>query len=268
MSSKPRRVFSTLSRMQATGSSADQSSWRHQNLQTVADLPAKFVASLDAAEAARAAREPAFRGRQQSLIVLIRELHALPERRKLRLLLQELVQRLLDPNGAHAEDGAPPEEVGHYVAVERETFLRAGGDEALLRVLHALRQEDVADTGHASQKLVGPHPDARSLWSSPVAVLLSPAKSGADTSLRKHVLNDTMAILRELSYFSANLAMQLCDKDGLIVYLFQLMGDVRFFDNASGLVEEILAVREESFDLSRIRTWPRLSLITTLQLLH
>jgi hypothetical protein len=33
------------------------------------------------------------------------------------------------------------------------------------------------------------------------------------------------------------------------------MGDAKFFDNASGLAEEILAVREESFDLSRIRTY-------------
>lgn len=68
-------------------------------------------------------------------------------------------------------------------------------------------------------------------------------------------------ILRELCYFSANLAFQLCDKDGLIVYLFQLMGDSKFFDNASGLAEEILAVREESFDLSLVRMFPRHALM-------
>ena len=85
-------------------------------------------------------------------------------------------------------------------------------------------------------------------------VVVSSGKNGTDASLRKHIINDTMAILRELCYFSVKLATQLCDKDGLIVYLFQLMGDVRFFDNASGLVEEILAVREKSFDLSRVRT--------------
>jgi hypothetical protein len=38
------------------------------------------------------------------------------------------------------------------------------------------------------------------------------------------------------------------------VYLFQLMTLPKLFDNAAGLVEEILAVREDSFDLSRIRT--------------
>ena len=58
-----------------------------------------------------------------------------------------------------------------------------------------------------------------------------------------------------MPFFSMSLAKQLCDKDGLIVYLFQLMEINELFENAAGFVEEILAVREESFDLSRIRKW-------------
>lgn len=288
-----RRVFNTLSRMQATGATVPQTvaqetqtaQWKRQGararLQTVADLPSAFVSSLDAAEAREYERQPAFHGRKQSFVALVRDLYAMldgvtQDRRKLRLLLQELVQRLLDPNGVHAEDdraanGHLDEAVGSYVAAERETFLRVGGDECLLRVLHSLRQEDqlmlqaaekqpplwstlVLDGERRQKHEASPRSDVRALWETPVPVIVSSGKNGTDASLRKHVLNDTMAILRELCYFSVNLAIQLCDKDGLIVYLFQLMGDVRFFDNASGLVEEILAVREESFDLSRIRT--------------
>ncbi|OWZ13750.1 hypothetical protein PHMEG_00012872 [Phytophthora megakarya] len=266
--------------MQVTGvveHSTHTPQWRRQGarsrLQTVADLPSAFVSSLDAAEARETdaeAREyertAAFHGRKQSFVVLIRELYALldgvaQDRRKLRLLLQEMVQRLLDPNGV--QDDA---DVAGHVAAERESFLRVGGDECLLRVLHALRQEDemqpqtkppswstlVLDGERRQKHGVSPRCDVRALWETPVPVVIAPTKSGTDASLRKHILNDAMAVLRELCYFSVNLAVQLCDKDGLVVYLFQLMGDVRFFDNASGLVEEILAVREESFDLSRI----------------
>ncbi|EGZ21931.1 hypothetical protein PHYSODRAFT_495640 [Phytophthora sojae] len=247
--------------MQATGSTISRSvvqdaQWKRQGaraqLRTVADLPAPFVAALDAAEARAYERTAAFHGRRASFVVLIRELYALldagaaQDRRRVRLLLQELVQRLLDPNG---------DAVGGFVAAERETFLRVGGDECLLRVLHALRQEE-QQAAAADKQQTPPlcaRCDVRALWETPVPVVVAAgAKSGTDASLRKHILNDAMAILRELCYFSVNLALQLCDKDGLVVYLFQLMGDVRFFDNASGLVEEILAVREESFDLSRI----------------
>ncbi|KAG6620744.1 Short transient receptor potential channel 4-associated protein [Phytophthora cinnamomi] len=267
-SASRRRVFRVLSRMQATGSTASASieqdaQWRRQGaraqLRTAADLPASFVSALDAAEARAYARTAAFHGRRQALLVLVRELHALldaaaQDRRRLRLLLQELVQRLLDPNGVHAEDdaGAADDAVGGAVAAERETFLRLGGDECLLRVLHALRQEEPQATAMAPA--ASARGDVRALWERPAPAVAAGggAKSGTDASLRRHALNDAMALLRELCYFSVNLALQLCDKDGLIVFLFQLMGDARFFDNASGLVEEILAVREESFDLSRI----------------
>lgn len=255
-SRRRRRVFCTLSRMQVTGSTSSIHTlqWERHHLRTVADLPPSLASSLDAVDNRAYERQTSFHGRRQSFIVLLREIYGLldkiaRDRRNLRLLLQELVQRLLDPNGVHAEDDGPvsAESVGCYVAAERENFLRLGGDDCLLRVLHALRQEDTADN---KQRMRGS--DVRALWETPVPVTLAPVKSGTDASLRKHVLNDTMAILRELCYFSANLANQLCDKDGLVVYLFQLMGDVRFFDNASGLVEEILAVRDEAFDLSRV----------------
>ncbi|KAH7487950.1 Short transient receptor potential channel 4-associated protein [Phytophthora ramorum] len=260
--------------MQVTGTAgaAQSPQWRRQTLQTAADLPAAFASALDAAEARAHERHVAFQGRKQSFVILIRELYALLERtaqdrRKLRLLLQELVQRLLDPHGVHAQEdgGTGPLDaaVGSFVTAERETFLRVGGDECLLRVLHTLRQEErdaqpplwsslVLDGERRQTHAARGRSDVRTLWEEPLPVNISTGKSGTDASLRKHILNDTMAILRELCYFSINLATQLCDKDGLIVYLFQLMGDVRFFDNASGLVEEILAVRDESFDLSRI----------------
>ncbi|CAH0516621.1 unnamed protein product [Peronospora belbahrii] len=284
-----RRVFSMLSRMQVTGATYPYSiaqatqtiEWKRQGarsrLQTVADLPSAFVSSLDAAETREYERQSSFHGHKQSFVMLVREVYAMldsvtQDRRKLRLLLQELIQRLLDPNGAHVEDGDRGRMDGaaeRHVATERETFLRIGGDECLLRVLHSLRLEDqmmlqaaekqpplwstlVLDGERRQKHGMSPRSDVRALWETPVPIVVSPGKNGTDASLRKHILNDTMAILRELCYFSVNLAIQLCDKDGLIVYLFQLMGDARFFDNASGLVEEVLAVREESFDLSRV----------------
>ncbi|CAI5715250.1 unnamed protein product [Peronospora effusa] len=282
-----RRVFNMLSRMQVTGtttpSTIDQETqttqWKRQGarsrLQTVADLPSAFVSSFDAAETREYERQSSFHGRKQNLIMLIRDLYAMldsvtQDRRKLRLLLQELVQRLLDPNGVYGEgNGHINETVSDHVSTEREAFLRIGGDECLLRVLHSLRLEDqlmlqtaekqpplwstlVLDGERRQKHGLSPRSDVRALWETPMPVVVSSGKNGTDASLRKHIINDTMAILRELCYFSAKLAIQLCDKDGLIVFLFQLMGDVKFFDNASGLVEEILAVREESFDLSRV----------------
>ncbi|RLN57326.1 hypothetical protein BBJ28_00005083, partial [Nothophytophthora sp. Chile5] len=280
-------------RMQATGSTSaaamaqetQNAQWKRAGartrLQTVADLPPRFVEALDSEEMRAYEHDVAFNGRKRSFVALIRDVYDLlasvaQDKRRLRGVLQELVQRLLDPNGVHADvegGGEADDVVGSFVAAERERFLRVGGDECLLRVVHALRQEDqllhaaadkqlplwsslVLDGERRQKRTVSPRSDVRALWETPVPVTISPGKSGTDAALRKGILNDAMAILRELCYFSTNLAMQLCDKDGLIVYLFQLMGDIKFFDNASGLVEEILAVREESFDLSRIRTLP------------
>ncbi|KAL7689068.1 putative short transient receptor potential channel 4-associated protein [Plasmopara halstedii] len=251
-----RRIFCTLSRMQVTGSTSflQTPQWERHHLRTVADLPASLAASLDAADSRDYQRQATFHGRRQSFVVLLRDIYGLldsveRDRRKLRLLLQELVQRLLDPNGVHAEDdgATSAENINCYVVIERENFLRLGGAECLLCVLHAFRQEE-----KAMKKQLKRGSDVRALWETPMPVTLAPTKSGTNASLRKHALNDTMAILRELCYFSSNLAIQLCDKDGLVVYLFQLMGDTRYFDNASGLVEEILAVRDEAFDLTRV----------------
>ncbi|TDH72424.1 hypothetical protein CCR75_003175 [Bremia lactucae] len=255
-STQRRRVFHTLSRMQVTGSTSSLQTphWKRRQLRTVADLTASLASTLDAMDTLAYESHKTFHGRRQSFVVLLREMYTLldcvaKERKRLRMILQELIQRLLDPNGVHAEPDelALAGSVNRYVAAEREMFLRMGGDECLLRVLHALRDEEPK-----IRKQPARESDVRTLWEIPVPVTIAPSKSGMDGSLRKHALNDTMALLRELCYFSVNLAVHLCDKDGLVVYLFQLMGDVRFFDNASGLVEEILAVRDEAFDLSRV----------------
>ncbi|KAJ0404050.1 hypothetical protein P43SY_004305 [Pythium insidiosum] len=207
---RPRRVFHTLRRMQLTGSTlapmhehvmepAWQRGGARARFQTIADLPVAFLEALDEEEAREYQRQMTFNGHKRSFALLIRDIYDImdgvnTDRKQLRRIMLEIVQRVLEPNVMHGAPAGGADPANDFVVAEREKFLRMGGAECLLRV----------------------------------------------------------GILRELCYFSIDLARDLSDKDGLIVYLFQLMHENKFFDNAAGLVEDILAVREDSFDLSRV----------------
>lgn len=288
----PRRVFDRVARMQVTGSTAalaaQDSQWKRSGtrakLQSAADLPADFVDALNREEAREYERQMTFNGHRRAFTHMIKEVYDIldgvgQDKKQLRRIMHEIVQRVLDTSGMHPSmmGAAAPDAMLDVVTKERERFLRVGGAECLLRVIHSLRQEDQALTTAAAaaaqssssvfsdrlrrSKLPRHHQssrnDVRVLWEKPVPLVGERVKNRPDGAARKAILNDAMGVLRELCYFSANLAYQLCDKDGLIVYLFQLMGETKYFDGAAGLVEEILAVREESFDLSRIRKFAR-----------
>ncbi|DAZ98961.1 TPA: hypothetical protein N0F65_000493 [Lagenidium giganteum] len=282
---RQRRMFTAVQRMQVTGSSVlpwsevgSDAGWKRSGLrsrlQTVADLPPAFMAQLNEDDMREYERHVFYNGKKRSLAQIIRDVYDAVEsvnqqdRAHLRRLMHEIVQRVLDPNGIHAppDAGTQADELTAFVTAERERFLCLGGAECLLRVMHAIRQAEFAaakgsttvtpSTMHRGN--IGDRNDVRSLWETPVYRPEDAVKNRQEAGTRKAILNDAMGILRELCYFSLNLAKQLCDKDGLIVYLFQLMEETKFFDNAAGLVEEILAVREESFDLSTI---PRLHTI-------
>lgn len=265
-------VFRRVARMQATGAVPPR-------LQSVADLPRAFVDALNRDETRAYEHSQALGGPRRGFAHVLREVHDLldgvtQDKKQLRRLMHEIVQRVLDTSGMHPAmlGAAAPDAMADAVAKERERFLRVGGAECLLRVIHALREEDQASTAAASthersslivdryrrgtqlRRHSSSRSDMRSLWEQPVPLASERVKNCPDGAARKAILNDAMGVLRELCYFSAELAYQLCDKDGLIVYLFQLMAETKYFDGAAGLVEEILAVREESFDLSRIRT--------------
>lgn len=287
--SSARSMFARVARMQATGSTlaphAQDPHWRRSGsrakMQTVADLPPDFVETLNREEAHEYERQMTFNGHRRAFAHMVREIYdildsASQDKKQLRRIMHEIVQRVLDTSGLHPSlMSASPDAMADVVASERERFLRVGGAECLLRVIHTLRQEDQvfssAAAGHGAahrpalvverdrrvrqqRSKAGCRDDMRTLWELPVPLQGERVKNRPDGAARKAILNDAMGVLRELCYFSPSLAYQLCDKDGLIVYLFQLMGEPKFFDGAAGLVEEILAVREESFDLSRIRT--------------
>ncbi|TYZ65300.1 hypothetical protein PybrP1_002308 [[Pythium] brassicae (nom. inval.)] len=277
-------VFRRVARMQATGSTVlplalSGPQWRrsgaHARLQSVADLPDAFVNTLNRDETRAYEHSMVLGGPRRAFVHVLREVHELldgvtQDKKQLRRLLHEIVQRVLDTSGMHPGmlGASAPDAIATAITRERERFLRVGGAECLLRVIHALREETQALSGDAApranlivdryrrgtqqRRVTSSHTDMRTMWEQPVPLTGERVRNRPDGAARKAILNDAMGVLRELCYFSAELAYQLCDKDGLIVYLFQLMAETKYFDGAAGLVEEILAVREESFDLSRI----------------
>lgn len=298
----PRRVFDRVARMQVTGSTvalaAQDPQWKrsgsHAKLQSAADLPTDFVDALNREEVREYESQMTFNGHRRAFAHMVKEVYDIldgvgQDKKQLRRIIHEIVQRVLDTSGMHPSmmGAAASDDMLDVVTKERERFLRVGGAECLLRVIHSLRQEDQASTtaaaaaAHSSSGISsdrmrgGKQPrhhqsfrnDVRVQWEQVVPLVGERVKNRTDGAARKAILNDAMGILRELCYFSAGLAYQLCDKDGLIVYLFQLMGETKYFDNAAGLVEEILAVREESFDLSRIRKFAQLTMWLVLCLL-
>jgi hypothetical protein len=70
--------------------------------------------------------------------------------------------------------------------------------------------------------------------------------------------NQCMIILRELCFSNVQVAEWLASDESLIILLFSLLGDRRTFDAAINLIEEILCVKEETFNLTSIPNFTRL----------
>jgi hypothetical protein len=214
-------LFRSVSRMQLTGAAgaASDAQWRRSGvpgrLETVADLPAPVVEAMDRQETRAHERQLAYNGRKRSMVGLVRDMYEIldsvaQEKKSLRRILHELVQRLLDPNGVYSAaddaagdglDATPP-----AVAAERERFLQVGGAECLLRVIHTLRQGDagsgaaptrgvtlVMDGERRARQSVSHRNDIRALWEKPTPGGIGQTKSsGSDSSSRKGILNDAM----------------------------------------------------------------------------
>lgn len=223
------RMFLTLRQMQITGStrpgaapvargtrrivsssSSSASSNSHRaRLQTVADLPVAFLDTLNSEEMRAYERHATFNGRKRSFAHLIREVYdlvdsALCEKKELRRLVHEIVQRVLDPHGSGGHmplgDAHISDSMARFVSSERETFLRMGGAECLLRVIHAMRMDAAApeDRTRAVAPLqrrsttVRDRNDVRAMWETPLPHVEEGSKNRHDAASRKAVLNDAM----------------------------------------------------------------------------
>jgi hypothetical protein len=230
-------VFDRVARMQVTGSTVGpwaaqgDAQWKRSGarskLQTVADLPADFVETVNNEESREYERQITFNGRRRSFALVVREIYDIldsvgQDKKQLRRLMHEIVQRVLDTSGMHPSmmGGASSDAMADVVTNEREKFLRVGGAECLLRVIHVLRQEDqasvpsfVAAEQNASasraavmvdgeRRVTQQHThtsyrnDVRSLWEHPVSLHEGRVKNRQDGAARKAILNDAMVSQR------------------------------------------------------------------------
>jgi hypothetical protein len=113
---------------------------------------------------------------------------------------------------------------------DRETFVALGGMHQLRRFL---------------EPPLSP-PDARTIPKSNIKA-------------RTELWNEVLVLLREICFSTPQLADHLFGRSHL-VFLFTLLAHQSVFDNAVHLIEEILAVRDETFCLGEVR-WFTLSLM-------
>lgn len=212
------RMFLTLRQMQLTGSTRapvasgtrriGSSNSSRSRMQTVADLPVAFLDTLNTEEMRAYERHTTFNGRKRSFAHLIREVYDLVdsaqcEKKELRRLVHEIVQRVLDPHGSGGHmplgDAHISDSMARFVASERESFLRMGGAECLLRVIHAMRME-VASPEDRTRAValqrrsttVRDRNDVRAMWEMPLPHVEEGFKNRHDAASRKAVLNDAM----------------------------------------------------------------------------
>lgn len=208
------RMFLTLRQMQITGSTRlgaapvargtrrTVSSSHRSRLQTVADLSVAFLDTLNSEEMRAYERHATFNGRKRSFAHLIREVYDLVdsaqcEKKELRRLVHEIVQRVLDPHGSGGHmplgDAHISDSMARFVASERETFLRMGGAECLLRVIHAMRMDVASPVAqHQRSTTMRDRNDVRAMWETPLPHVEEGSKNRHDAASRKAVLNDAM----------------------------------------------------------------------------
>jgi hypothetical protein len=122
-------------------------------------------------------------------------------------------------------DNSNPDQVFNITPTkrqERELFVSLGGVHLLLRLFAKPFSE----------------PDARSI-------------SPTNISRRAEVWNEVLVILREVAFAVPTLSEQVFGNDH-IIFLFTLMSHSTVFENTMNLLEEILAVRVDTFSLALV----------------
>ncbi|RHY12938.1 hypothetical protein DYB28_007202 [Aphanomyces astaci] len=137
---------------------------------------------------------------------------------------------------------------------DRDNFIQLGGPELLQRILFAILRDRSMELfpgawppGTSSRPLHYSYREETARRRSRMA--------GSDVATQDKLtaLAESLNFLRELCFVAPTLAKQLGQDDSLTIVLFQLMGNTIFFEHAAGLVEEILSIRDISFDLSLVR---------------
>ncbi|ETV79019.1 hypothetical protein, variant 1 [Aphanomyces astaci] len=136
---------------------------------------------------------------------------------------------------------------------DRDNFIQLGGPELLQRILFAILRDRSMELfpgawppGTSSRPLHYSYREETARRRSRMA--------GSDVATQDKLtaLAESLNFLRELCFVAPTLAKQLGQDDSLTIVLFQLMGNTIFFEHAAGLVEEILSIRDISFDLSLV----------------
>lgn len=65
-------------------------------------------------------------------------------------------------------------------------------------------------------------------------------------------LNLFLSVLREVCYILGDVARCICDEDDVLMFLFKCLRSAQLFDSSLGMLEEVLSVRVEPFDLTKI----------------
>ncbi|CAK4668208.1 unnamed protein product [Aphanomyces euteiches] len=136
---------------------------------------------------------------------------------------------------------------------DRDNFIQLGGPEILERIIYAIIRDETMELYPGAWP-----PGPARPWSYTYREELGGRRrtrlSGSDivTQDKLTALAESLNFLRELCFVAPSLAAQLGEHDHLTILLFQLMGNTLFFEHAAGLVEEILSVRDDSFDLSLV----------------
>ncbi|RHY33229.1 hypothetical protein DYB32_001767 [Aphanomyces invadans] len=138
---------------------------------------------------------------------------------------------------------------------DRDNFIQMGGPELLQRILFAiLRDRTMELFPGARAPAMSSRPLHYSYREESARRRSRMAGSDVPTQDKLTALAEALNFLRELCFVAPSLAEELGQDDKLTIVLFQLMGNTIFFEHAAGLVEEILSVRDISFDLSLVRT--------------
>ena len=164
-------------------------------------------------------------------------------------VLHQLGERIADTHGGRG--GAPAPE---HRQRDRAAFSWMGG----ARVLVALMYRFEAELNPATNEAGGVGGDERRGGASggegPDFASLGPGfaerrRRRSEQKAREGAMNAAMAVLREHIFASATPPEGACMHAPFIHFLFRKMACAPLFDNAVCLAEEILALREQTFDL-------------------
>jgi hypothetical protein len=151
-----------------------------------------------------------------------------------------LITHLLDTNNQYDSLSSFSNKVTHVKKEEREFFVLLGGMNLLFQFL------------------------------CPPLSQATDARHMNPTQLQRYSIfwNEVLVLLREICYSVPNLANQIFS-DTQIVFLFTMLSHDSLFDCAINLLEEILAIRLESFSLSQIpNLYSLINSFTTRRLAH